>query len=373
MKLNSKRRFEIIRKLAKEIKNMGETDGILFLKTYTGLKHKEVEEKFTVSRENMNDSWDEVEFDYNKVVTFVSSLKDTIIIKMFQDQFPDEYKRYEKEFSEGKPSCFLSSDKLVLFFSHSHKDKKLVSDLKKVLEKADWIECFVAHQDISPNEEWKEEIKKYLENCHCLIVFLSESFKSSNWCDQEIGYAVNRAIPIFPVKLDKTDPYGFISHIQANTLNPEKNIEKLSEEIKEDLLKHENLSDTAYKKLKEAVERLKYHFLSSSNRQMAVSALDQLMSFQPGQIENQVINEIEEHWKQNNHIKEIKDIDSKMKEFFKKHPNQESFKQKENNNSHANFENVKKRNKRIPGTNTFPEELTQNLPSHIDFQDEVPF
>ena len=373
MKLNNKSRFEITKKLAEEIKGMGQTNGTLFLKTYTGLKHKEVEGKFIVRREDMNNSWNEVEFDYNKIVTFVSSLEDTVIIKMFQDQFPDEYRRCEKEFSEGKPSRSLSSDKLVLFFSHSHEDKKLVSDLKKVLEKTDWIECFVAHQDISPNEEWKEEIKKYLENCHCLIVFLSENFKSSDWCNQEIGYAVKRGIPIFPVKLDKTDPYGFISHIQANTLNPEKNIEKLSEEIKEDLLKHENLFDTAYEKLKEAVERLKYHFLYSSNRQMAASALDQLMSFQTGQIENQVINEIEENWKQNNHIKEIEDIDSKMKEFFKKHPNRESSKQKENNNSHTNFENVEKGNERIPETNTFPKEPTQNPPSQIDFQDEIPF
>ena len=311
MELNKKQRVFIIKKLSEEISNMKEADGIFFLKEYT-----EKEERDFYSSK----------FSYNDILDFIQSLQNAIIYEMYKDLFPEDA---NKEFLEKKPLYHLSTDKLVLFFSHSHEDIKLVNEAKAVLEKTDWIECFVAHDDIKEGkEDWIEELKKYLECCHCLIAFLSKDFKSSNYCDQELGVAVQRQIPIFPIKLDNNiNPYGFIQLIQATTFNQNEDIKILSNKIEKWLLdekENPNLYQMAYPKLQKSVETLKNNFLNSSNPLMAESVLQQLMAFKPNQIDSYFISEIQKNWKKNNKIKEVKGINRKMEEFFKKHPQKES-------------------------------------------------
>ena len=187
----------------------------------------------------------------------------------------------------------------------------LVISVKNILEKTDWIECFVAHKDIELSEEWEQEIKKYLERCHCLIAFLSEEFKSSHYCDQEVGIAVHRNIPIFQFTLDNTVSYGFIKHLQAK---PFKTPEDLANQIIKYIFNEEkDLYQIAQPKFQKVVKTLKNNFLSSTNTQMAKSVLNQLMEFKPGQIETSFINEIQKYWKKNNKIKAVHDIDKKMK------------------------------------------------------------
>ena len=47
-----------------------------------------------------------------------------------------------------------------------------------------------------------------------LTAILMESFKESNWCDQEIGFAVGKDVLIIPIKKE-LNPYGFIGKYQA--------------------------------------------------------------------------------------------------------------------------------------------------------------
>ena len=209
---------------------------------------------------------------------------------------------------------------MVLFFSHSHKDLDKITPVKDILEKTDWIECFVAHKDIELSKEWENEITKYLECCHGLIAFLSKNFKSSDYCDQEIGMAVHRGVPIFQFTLDNTNSYGFIKHLQAKPFkSPEDSANQIEKYIFD---KHEKLYKIAQPKLQKTVEILKNNFLSSTNKTMAKSVLDQLMEFSAGQINAHFISEIQKNWKQNSKIKEVQDIEKKMEEFFKKHLHQ---------------------------------------------------
>ena len=87
---------------------------------------------------------------------------------------------------------------------------KLASELKKY-----GIDSFVSHDDIEPDEDWQREIEKALVSMDAMLAFISDDFFESAWTNQEIGYALGRAIPVISIKLEKTDPKGFIRNRQA--------------------------------------------------------------------------------------------------------------------------------------------------------------
>ena len=313
MNLTSAKKFKIVTKLAKKVVSKGENDGFLFLKTYI-----EEEKQNEVLYEGIDQQ--PIYFSYKDISNCIHKLNNKTIIEMYKDEFSEEAK---KEFSEErKSSYYLPTDKLVLFFSHSHKDVDKIIRLKDILEKTNWIECFVAPKNIELSEEWEKEVKKYLECCHCLIAFLSKEFKSSSYCDQEVGFVVHRDIPIFQFTLDKTDSYGFIKHLQSK---PFKDPINSANQIEKYILNPEKqLYQIAQSKIKTAVETLKNNFLNSTNIKMAESVYDQLIGFKTGQIEASAISDIQKNWKHNSKIKEVEGIESKMEEFFKKHPQKES-------------------------------------------------
>ena len=47
-----------------------------------------------------------------------------------------------------------------------------------------------------------------------LVALLAPGFKESNWCDQEVGVAIGRKLPILAIR-QGLDPYGFIGKYQA--------------------------------------------------------------------------------------------------------------------------------------------------------------
>jgi hypothetical protein len=49
-----------------------------------------------------------------------------------------------------------------------------------------------------------------LRSCHAAAVFLHEGFRDSVWTDQEVGYCLDRRLPILPIKYD-ADPHGFLA------------------------------------------------------------------------------------------------------------------------------------------------------------------
>lgn len=110
------------------------------------------------------------------------------------------------------PKCWGSSSARV-FLSHLASRKEEVVRLKEAL--ADFgISAFVAHTDIEPTKEWQVEIESALASMDGLVALLVPGFKESNWCDQEVGVAIGRKLPIISVRLG-LDPYGFIGKYQA--------------------------------------------------------------------------------------------------------------------------------------------------------------
>lgn len=100
-----------------------------------------------------------------------------------------------------------------MFISHVSSKKKQASSLKIALEEYG-ITSFVAHEDISPTNEWQKEIEKALNSMHCMSAMIYEGFHESDWCDQEVGVAMGRNVTILPLIIDM-DPYGFLGKYQG--------------------------------------------------------------------------------------------------------------------------------------------------------------
>jgi hypothetical protein len=76
------------------------------------------------------------------------------------------------------------------------------------------ISAFVAHADIKPTKQWQIEIEKALATMDALAALLTEKFRDSDWCDQEVGVAVGRDVLVIPITVEAL-PYGFIAKYQA--------------------------------------------------------------------------------------------------------------------------------------------------------------
>ncbi len=75
------------------------------------------------------------------------------------------------------------------------------------------IESFVAHDSIEPSKEWQAVIEAGLQDCDAMVVFLHSGFLESKWCDQEVGWAMGRHIPVLPLNYG-LHPYGFLGKLQ---------------------------------------------------------------------------------------------------------------------------------------------------------------
>ena len=77
------------------------------------------------------------------------------------------------------------------------------------------ISSFVAHEAIEPMATWKDEILKGLETMDSMLTFITDDFHKSVWANQKIGFALACDVPVLSLKLENSDPEGFIGSEQA--------------------------------------------------------------------------------------------------------------------------------------------------------------
>ena len=103
---------------------------------------------------------------------------------------------------------------LNVFISHISAHKVWVSELKDRLA-GSGIDGFVAHEDIEPSQHWRGVIQDALATCHACVVVIHDGFHESQWCDQEVGWALSRNVPVVPIDLTSVaQPHGFLADVQ---------------------------------------------------------------------------------------------------------------------------------------------------------------
>lgn len=116
------------------------------------------------------------------------------------------------EMVETDPSTPRSSNPMV-FISHKAEEKLYATMLKEELGTYG-IEAFVAHEDIQVTAEWAVKIEEALSTCDALAYIATSAANGSMWCQQEVGWAFGRGIPIVPFALGD-NPTAFLGRRQA--------------------------------------------------------------------------------------------------------------------------------------------------------------
>ena len=116
-------------------------------------------------------------------------------------------------FGGNLDDSILKSGQFRLFISHLSSCKLSASNLKYCLSNYG-IDCFVAHEDITPSKEWEIEIEKALFTMDALCAIVTPDFIHSQWCDQEVGIALGQKKLVISVNKGAV-PYGFFGKYQA--------------------------------------------------------------------------------------------------------------------------------------------------------------
>jgi hypothetical protein len=130
----------------------------------------------------------------------------------YQQKDPEKYQRI---FADARVATadFWQEGYFRLFVSHLSANKKRMSAMKSNL--SNWgVSAFVAHEDIEPSREWMREVEAGLQTMEVLAAVVEPGFKESDWCAQEVGYALGRGVDIIPLRAG-LDPFGFFGKFQG--------------------------------------------------------------------------------------------------------------------------------------------------------------
>ncbi|MEP0339902.1 MAG: TIR domain-containing protein [Alphaproteobacteria bacterium] len=101
-----------------------------------------------------------------------------------------------------------------LFVSHRDHIKIYARQLADLLD-GYGVSAFVAHETIEPMTTWRHEIIKGLETMEIMLAIVTDDFHQSFWTNQEVGFALGRGTPIISLKVQESEPPGFIEEKQA--------------------------------------------------------------------------------------------------------------------------------------------------------------
>jgi len=187
--MNTSERVHLIQGIAKAASTRGNAQVDLTLRQF-GFR--------TFSRENWGD--------------------EAYVIAVIEDGMEDDLSALAKHFQQPPPSVSPTAEcwkkgYFRLFISHLASDKIFATGVRTALEES-YVSGFVAHVDIEPTKEWRDEIESALFSADALIAILTSGFHESQWTDQEVGVALGRKLLVLPIRAGK-DPYGLFGKFQA--------------------------------------------------------------------------------------------------------------------------------------------------------------
>jgi hypothetical protein len=92
-----------------------------------------------------------------------------------------------------------------VFISYSSKDQLTADTACAVLEQ-NGIRCWVAPRDVLPGMSWGGSIIDAINSARVMVLVFSDHANKSPQVEREIERAVNRSIPIIPMRIENVLP-----------------------------------------------------------------------------------------------------------------------------------------------------------------------
>jgi hypothetical protein len=104
--------------------------------------------------------------------------------------------------------------KFDVFISYSSNDKAVADAACAAMEQAG-VRCWIAPRDITPGTDWGEAIMDALDNCRAMVLIFSASANNSPQIRREMERAVNRGVPVLPVRIEDIVPTKALAYFMG--------------------------------------------------------------------------------------------------------------------------------------------------------------
>jgi hypothetical protein len=101
-----------------------------------------------------------------------------------------------------------------VFISHSTKDKRTADAVCGILEKNDLV-CWIAPRNIRSGESWPEAITKAVSESALMLLVFSKNANASKDVANELILAMEKKIPVIPLRIDSAKPAGVLQYYLA--------------------------------------------------------------------------------------------------------------------------------------------------------------
>ena len=98
-----------------------------------------------------------------------------------------------------------------VFVSHSSKDKPTADAVVAMLE-SKGVRCWVAPRDITPGMDWGEAIVQAVKGARVMVLIFSASANDSPQIKREVERAVNKGIPVIPLRIEDVAPTASLEY-----------------------------------------------------------------------------------------------------------------------------------------------------------------
>lgn len=150
-----------------------------------------------------------------------------------------------------------------IFISYSKKDvvyaEKLINALKN-----EGFDPWVDMEGLQVGTPWRIQLHKQLKTCDAYLLIVSQNSKDSTWVHEELDFAQHFNKPIFPLRLDDTEPFFGIRAIQYEDIRQGKlpseafyqQLEIVTSRRKKTRRQNANSTDQAKKQVMEGAAQL---------------------------------------------------------------------------------------------------------------------
>ncbi|MCT2076069.1 toll/interleukin-1 receptor domain-containing protein [Dietzia cinnamea] len=184
---------------------------------------------------------DPLDDDYNgpTFADAISNVSDADLIELYTivaGQEPDELTS-DPLASQSGP---WQPGMIRLFISHSAAHKEFIGQVSRELAVVG-VDGFVAHDHMENAKPFQDQIEQALTTMDAFVALVHPEFNGSAWCQQEVGWAYARRVPLYAVRLGD-NPQAFVARDQWPSLF-ERNPREIADEISDWIGKHPLLSD----------------------------------------------------------------------------------------------------------------------------------